>query len=202
MVSVFSSFYAGNLMYYSSLLKAENPTIDLLENFNKQSYRNRCVIASPNGSLSLVIPVIRKSKNRIKDVKIDASQNWKKVHWKSLESAYRSSPYFEFYEDSFRSIYFDSNFDFLLEFNQLIHENILKVLKINHQIKHSKSYVENVSTVQDFRLLIHPKMSYPKYIDDLKYDQVFQEKNNFIPNLSILDLIFNEGPRARQLLDL
>ena len=88
-------------MYYRSLLKAKNPTIDLLENFNKQSYRNRCVIASPNGSLSLVIPVIRKSKNRFKDVKIDASQNWKKVHWKSLESAYRSSPYFEFYEDSF-----------------------------------------------------------------------------------------------------
>jgi hypothetical protein len=202
MVSVFSSFYAGNLMYYRSLLKAKNPTIDLLENFNKQSYRNRCVIASPNGSLSLVIPVIRKSKNRFKDVKIDASQNWKKVHWKSLESAYRSSPYFEFYEDSFRSIYFDNNCDFLFEFNQLIHENILKVLKTNYQIKHSTSYVEDVNRVRDFRLLIHPKMNYPKYIDDLKYDQVFQEKNNFIPNLSILDLIFNEGPRARQLLGL
>ena len=189
-------------MYYRSLLKAKNPTIDLLENFNKQSYRNRCVIASPNGSLSLVIPVIRKSKNRFKDVKIDASQNWKKVHWKSLESAYRSSPYFEFYENSFRSIYFDNNCDFLFEFNQLIHENILKVLKTNYQIKHSTSYVEDVNRVRDFRLLIHPKMSYPKYIDDLKYDQVFQEKNNFIPNLSILDLIFNEGPRARQLLGL
>ena len=159
MVSVFSSFYAGNLMYYSSLLKAENSTIDLLENFNKQSYRNRCVIASPNGSLGLVIPVIRKSKNRLKDVKIDASQNWKKVHWKSLESAYRSSPYFEFYEDSFRSIYLDSNCDFLFEFNQLIHENILKILKTNHQITHSKSYVEDVNRIQDFRLLIHPKKS-------------------------------------------
>ena len=98
MLSVFSSLYAGNLMYYSSMLKAKMVTIDLFENFHKQSFRNRCCIASPNGVLNLVIPINRKSKSIIKEVKIDNSQNWRKIHWKSLESSYRSSPYFEFYE--------------------------------------------------------------------------------------------------------
>ena len=91
MKTVLSSVYAGNLMYYSVLAKSSQVYIDRFENFRKQTYRNRCVISSPNGPLKLIIPTIRISKNIVKDVKIDNHHNWRKIHWKSLESSYRSS---------------------------------------------------------------------------------------------------------------
>jgi len=200
MLSVFSSLYAGNLMYYSSILKAEKVTIDLFENFHKQSFRNRCSIASPNGILNLIIPINRKSKSIIKEVKIDDSQNWRKIHWKSLESSYRSSPYFEFYEDGFHSIFFRKNCNYLFEFNQLIFQEVLKALKVEIEVTFTDSYIQKNNTIHDFRTLIHPKIQLDNQLKELKYHQVFQEKQKFIPNLSVLDLLFNEGPLARQLL--
>ena len=200
MLSVFSSLYAGNLMYYSSILKAEMVTIDLFENFHKQSFRNRCSIASPNGILNLIIPINRKSKSIIKEVKIDDSQNWRKIHWKSLESSYRSSPYFEFYEDGFHSIFFKQNCNYLFEFNQLIFQEVLKALKVEIEVTFTDSYIPKNNTIHDFRTLIHPKIQSDNQLKELKYHQVFQEKQKFIPNLSVLDLLFNEGPLAKQLL--
>ena len=200
MLSVFSSLYAGNLMYYSSILKAEKVTIDLFENFHKQSFRNRCSIASPNGILNLIIPINRKSKCIIKEVKIDDSQNWRKIHWKSLESSYRSSPYFEFYEDGFHSIFFKQNCNYLFEFNQLIFQEVLKALKVEIEVTFTDSYIPKNNTIHDFRTLIHPKIQSDNQLKELKYHQVFQEKQKFIPNLSVLDLLFNEGPLAKQLL--
>ena len=200
MLSVFSSLYAGNLMYYSSILKAEKVTIDLFENFHKQSFRNRCSIASPNGILNLIIPINRKSKSTIKEVKIDDSQNWRKIHWKSLESSYRSSPYFEFYEDGFHSIFFKQNCNYLFEFNQLIFQEVLKALKVEIKVTFTDSYIPKNNTIHDFRTLIHPKIQSDNQLKELKYHQVFQEKQKFIPNLSVLDLLFNEGPLAKQLL--
>ena len=200
MLSLFSSLYAGNLMYYSSILKAEMVTIDLFENFHKQSFRNRCSIASPNGILNLIIPINRKSKSIIKEVKIDDSQNWRKIHWKSLESSYRSSPYFEFYEDGFHSIFFKQNCNYLFEFNQLIFQEVLKALKVEIEVTFTDSYIPKNNTIHDFRTLIHPKIQSDNQLKELKYHQVFQEKQKFIPNLSVLDLLFNEGPLAKQLL--
>lgn len=200
MLSLFSSLYAGNLMYYSSILKAEKVTIDLFENFHKQSFRNRCSIASPNGILNLIIPINRKSKSIIKEVKIDDSQNWRKIHWKSLESSYRSSPYFEFYEDGFHSIFFKQNCNYLFEFNQLIFQEVLKALKVEIEVTFTDSYIPKNNTIHDFRTLIHPKIQSDNQLKELKYHQVFQEKQKFIPNLSVLDLLFNEGPLAKQLL--
>ena len=200
MLSVFSSLYAGNLMYYSSMLKAGIVTIDLFENFNKQSYRNRCCIASPNGTLNLVIPINRQTKSIVKEVKIDNSQNWRKIHWKSLESSYRSSPYFEFYEDGFHSIFFNKNCNFLFEYNQLIHQEVLKALKVEIDLTFTESYIPENDKIYDFRNSIHPKIQLDNQIKELKYHQVFQEKQKFIPNLSIFDLLFNKGPTAKQLL--
>ena len=200
MLSVFSSLYAGNLMYYSSLLKAEKATIDLYENFQKQSFRNRCCIACPNGILNLIIPVCRKSKSIIKDVKIDDSQSWRKIHWKSLESSYRSSPYFEFYENKFHSIYLQKNCNYLFEFNQLIFQEVLKALKVEIEVTFTDSYIPINDTGSDFRTIIHPKIKLNNQFKQLKYHQVFQEKEKFIPNLSVLDLLFNEGPMAKQIL--
>jgi hypothetical protein len=197
---VVGSVYAGNLMYYSLIANSNQIILDVYENFKKQSYRNRCVIASPNGPLKLIIPIIRSSKNIVKDVKIDNTQNWKNIHWKSLESSYRSSPYFEFYEDEFYSLYFKNKNDFLFEFNNNINLAVLKCLGIETEIIISSSYVDKDSEIEDFRNLILPNSKYLEKIKEIKYNQVFQEKQLFLPNLSVLDLLFNEGPLAKQFL--
>lgn len=197
---VLSSVYAGNLVYYSLIANSNKIILDVYENFNKQSFRNRCVIASPNGPLKLIIPILRKSKNIVKDVKIDNTQNWKKIHWKSLESSYRSSPYFEFYEDEFYSLYFKNKNDFLFEFNNKINLAVLKCLGIETEIMISSSYVEKDLDVEDFRNTISSKSKGLEKFKEIKYNQVFQEKQSFLPNLSILDLLFNEGPLAKQFL--
>ena len=197
---VLSSVYAGNLVYYSLIANSNKIILDVYENFNKQSFRNRCVIASPNGPLKLIIPVVRSSKNIVKDVKIDNTQNWKKIHWKSLETSYRSSPYFEFYEDEFYSLYFKNKNDFLFDFNNKINLAILKCLGIETEIIISSSYVEKDLEIEDFRNIIPSKSKGLEKFKEIKYNQVFQEKQSFLPNLSILDLLFNEGPLAKQFL--
>tara|TARA_B100000780_G_C20921925_1_gene367283 strand:+ start:93 stop:662 length:570 start_codon:yes stop_codon:yes gene_type:complete len=188
-------------MYYSILAKSSKVFIDGYENFKKQSYRNRCVISSPNGPLKLIIPVIRISKNIVKDVKIDNNQNWRKIHWKSLESSYRSSPYFEFYEDEFKTLYFEKKLEYLLDFNNQVNLIILRCLNIDTEISFSSSYIENDGRINDFRDVIHPSSKPADSVKKMKYSQVFQESQEFIYNLSIFDLLFNQGPMAKQLLD-
>ena len=201
MKTVFSSVYAGNLMYYSVLAKHPRVYIDGFENFHKQSYRNRCVISSPNGPLKLIIPIIRISKNIVRDVKIDNHQNWRKIHWKSLESSYRSSPYFEFYEDEFKPNKKKKKIEYLLEFNQQINLVLLRCLNMDTEILFSDSYLEKGEKINDFRDIIHPSSKPTERVQKIKYSQVFQESQDFIYNLSVFDLLFNQGPLAKQLLD-
>ena len=198
---LFGSVYAGNIDYYSALCKASKITIDSNEHFEKQSYRNRCVIAGANGRLNLIVPVKRKKgKNKLKEVRVDNSQNWRKLHWKSLESAYRTSPYFEYFEHDFYPIYMVNKYDFLLDLNKDIQGVILKNLQIEAPIIYSSSYIDNVDGCIDLRKDIHPKKSPSEFYNGPIYTQVFQDKMNHIPNLSILDLLFNEGPMAYELL--
>ncbi len=201
MKTVLSSVYAGNLMYYSVLAKSSKVYIDGFENFQKQSYRNRCVISGPNGPLKLIIPIIRISKNIVKDVKIDNHQNWRKIHWKSLESSYRSSPYFEFYEDEFKPIYLERKTKYLLDFNQQINFVLLRCLNMDTEILFSDSYIEKGVKINDFRNIIHPSSKPRGRVKKMKYSQVFQESQDFIYNLSVFDLLFNQGPLAKQLLE-
>ena len=202
MKTVLSSVYAGNLMYYSVLAKSSQVYIDGFENFRKQSYRNRCVISSPNGPLKLIIPIIRISKNIVKDVKIDNYQNWRKIHWKSLESSYRSSPYFEFYEEEFKPLYLEKKIEYLLDFNQQLNLVLLRCLNLDTEIIFSDSYIEKEGKINDFRDIIHPSSKPTETVKKIKYSQVFQESQDFIYNLSVYDLLFNQGPLARELLDL
>ena len=202
MKTVLSSVYAGNLMYYSVLAKSSQVYIDRFENFRKQTYRNRCVISSPNGPLKLIIPTIRISKNIVKDVKIDNHHNWRKTHWKSLESSYRSSPYFEFYEDEFMPLYFEKKTEYLLDFNQQLNLVLLRCLNLDTEIIFSDSYIEKEGKINDFRDIIHPSSVPTETVKKIKYSQVFQESQDFIYNLSVYDLLFNQGPLARQFLDL
>ena len=201
MKTVLSSVYAGNLMYYSVLAKSSQVYIDGFENFHKQSYRNRCVISSPNGPLKLIIPIIRISKNIVKDVKIDNHQNWRKIHWKSLESSYRSSPYFEFYEEEFKPLYLEKKIEYLLDFNQQLNLVLLRCLNLDTEIIFSDSYIEKEGKINDFRDIIHPSSKPTETVKKIKYSQVFQESQDFIYNLSVYDLLFNQGPLARQFLD-
>jgi len=201
MKTVLSSVYAGNLMYYSVLAKSSKVYIDGFENFQKQSYRNRCVISGPNGPLKLIIPIIRISKNIVKDVKIDNHQNWRKIHWKSLESSYRSSPYFEFYEEEFKPLYLEKKIEYLLDFNQQLNLVLLRCLNLDTEIIFSDSYIEKEGKINDFRDIIHPSSKPTETVKKIKYSQVFQESQDFIYNLSVYDLLFNQGPLARQFLD-
>jgi len=200
MKAVFSSLYAGNLDFYSCLLKADQISIDVHENYVKQSYRNRCEIYGANGKLALIIPIIRSSSTPMKEVKIDYDQNWQKIHWKSLESSYRSSPYFEFYEDKFIHLYEQKNIHYLVDFNMELLNIFLKLLDLDIELSYTDSYEKEIKNKLDLRSLIHPKMGTSQYYNENKYIQVFEEKMGFIPNLSIYDLVFNEGPAAVNIL--
>ena len=200
MKAVFSSLYAGNLDFYSCLLKADQISIDVHENYVKQSYRNRCEIYGANGKLALIIPITRSSSTPMKEVKIDYDQNWQKIHWKSLESSYRSSPYFEFYEDKFIHLYEQKNIHYLVDFNMELLNIFLKLLDLDIELSYTDSYEKEIKNKLDLRSLIHPKMGTSQYYNENKYIQVFEEKMGFIPNLSIYDLVFNEGPAGVNIL--
>ena len=189
-----STSYLGPIGYYAVLLQNENCEIEQYEHFVKQSIRNRCDIYGANGKLMLSIPKQRKSSSKIivKDLKISYHQPWQKEHWKSICSAYRSSSYFEFYEDLFIPFY-EKRETFLLEFNLKLQEVVFKCLQINDTSTLTKSYQKQSST-NDFRNSLFEVKNSPKYY------QVFENNCGFITNLSILDLLFNKGPESEDYL--
>ena len=197
---ILGSVYAGNIDYYSALLNNSNVIVDIYENFQKQSYRNRCEIAGANGRLNLIVPMKRNGKAIVKDIRIDNDQSWSKLHWKSIESAYRSSPYFEYFEHEFFPIYMENKYEFLIDLNNQIHLSIIKCLQIKLSLEYSSSYVESNGGDIDLRNAIHPKRKTSKFYKKPSYFQVFQDRMNHLPNLSILDLLFNEGPMLTELL--
>lgn len=200
---ILSSAYLAPIQYYSKLLAYKNVYLEVYENFTKQTYRNRCKIYGANGELSISIPVKKKyTKTLMKDLLIDYDTNWQKLHWKSIESAYRSSPYFEFYEDELRPFY-ESKSKYLVDFNTEIQNVVLE--QLDAEVEIIKTNVFNSTTKLDMidcRNRIIPKKSIEDHRFTLEeYTQVFQEKHGFLPNLSIIDLLFNEGPNAIEILN-
>lgn len=169
------------------------------EYFVKQTYRSRCHIYGANGILKLSIPVAHSGERTlIKDIKISNTYNWQKVHWKSIESAYRCSPFFEFYENDFVPYYLEKKFERLIDFNNELTILLLKLLKLEITIEPTSDYKKEMPEDFDFRNSVSPKMPFEqdkKFISQ-PYIQVFGNKHGFIPNLSIIDLLFNEGPHA------
>jgi hypothetical protein len=200
---ILSIAYLAPIQYYSKLLNYKDVFIELHENFIKQTYRNRCKIYSANGELSISIPVKKiAAKTKIKDLLIDYDTNWTKVHWKSIESAYRSSPYFEFYEDDLRPFY-KNKYKYLIDFNLEIQNVILEHLSVDVNIKLTEKYLHVFDhNYDDFRTLITPKRKISDSHKTAEYTQVFKEKHGFIPDLSIVDLLFNEGPNAIEILNI
>jgi len=184
-----SSFF-GPIKYYSILFNNKNCIIDVYENYIKQSIRSRCDLYSSNGKLSISVPKIRKnsSKTRMKDIQICYSEDWQKSHWKTLLSCYNSSPFFDFYKEKIEII-FQKKEKFLIDLNLKSLEIIKDFLKIDRDVVFSKEYINKTECI-DLRL--------KKFLSSelISYDQVFSKHCGFINNLSILDLIFNLGPEA------
>jgi len=197
--ALLSTAYFGPVQYYSKFISHPETIIEKHENYPKQSYRNRCRILAANGPLSLVIPVKKEApKTPLARIRIDFDTDWQKLHWRSLESAYRSAPFFEFYVDDILDFYQERH-THLFEMNMAIHGIICGWLSIP-QGKISTSYVHPIQAkCQDYRDNIHPKKQrnvHDPFFKPAPYPQVFSDKFPFQPNLSILDLIFNEGPNA------
>jgi len=185
-----STAYLAPIGYYAILLQNKDCTIEYYENFIKQSIRNRCEIYGANGKLRLTIPKKREgsSRTKITNIKISYKENWQRLHWNSIISAYNSSPFFKYYKDEIKS-FFNQKEPFLINFNNKIQEVILNLLEEKVSYTNSTKYhhTGDFTDLRDY----HWKIK-----NQDRYDQVFMEKHSFIANLSILDLLFNLGPAS------
>ena len=182
--------YFGPISYYAILLQHPDCSIELHEHFVKQSIRNRCDIYGANGKLQLTIPKQRKGSDKtiIKEIQISYKQNWQKEHWNAIVSSYNSSPYFEYYKDELQP-FFEDEETLLVDFNQKLQKVILGLL----QQEDNTSFTKEFQHQGNFTDLRNHTWNLEK---QERYDQVFMEKNGFIPNLSIIDLLFNLGPES------
>ncbi|MDU8886554.1 WbqC family protein [Yeosuana sp. MJ-SS3] len=191
--------YFPNIAHFVGMLKANELTFEIDDNYQKQTYRNRAYIYAANGKLLLNIPVIHTQKNRQKyrDVKIANISKWQELHWKSLESAYRTSPFFEFYEDDLKPL-FTTKANYLMDFNFKCFETICDCIQLDLNISKTVKFEKEVKDKADYRILVNAKKE--QSFEFESYTQVFINKHGFISNLSILDLLFNEGPNTSQYL--
>lgn len=195
------AFYLPTISYFSLIIGSDQALcIEQYEHFPKQTYRTRAKIATANGVLDLIVPVRHGKKEHVpmKDVRISYDHDWQRLHWVSLVTAYRSSAYFEYYEDDFRP-FFEKKYEFLLEYNVAQLELLLRLLKLPRQIFFTEEYERPDELVVDFRQAIHPKVA-GIFENPKPYYQVFEEKNGFVCDLSIVDLLFNQGPQAKSYL--
>ena len=199
--AIFPLFYLPPVSYLSALQACDfNFVLEAHEHFPKQTFRNRASICSPNGPLDLYIPVIKGAKVHtvVKDVKISYDFKWQRLHWLSLQNCYRNSAYFEYYEDELRPFY-EKNYPFLFDYNQELFEWVLKKLKKPAALNFTEEYIKDPGQVVDFRDRLsfkHPENEFPAK----PYFQVFEDRNGFMPNLSIVDLLFSQGPQAKNYL--
>ena len=204
--AILSTAYFPPVQYFSKVFRYDHVIIEQHENYTKQTYRNRCHIHGANRILVLTVPILKPSglKLKIKDVRIDYDKPWQRLHFKSIESAYRHSPFYEFYIDDIKH-FFKKKISFLLDLNMQIYEVLCELLQVEASGKLSEFFFPlNDNSENDFRYTIHPKSQFEKpdtYFTHVEYYQVFKDRHGFIENLSALDLIFNEGPNAIVILE-
>ncbi len=195
--------YLGPIQLFAHLNDGDTVTVEQHCNYERKSYRNRCNIVGANGLLSLSVPVsnIKNSKVVTKEASISYDTEWQKQHWRSIVSAYNGSPFFEYYADDFEPFY-NKPITSLLEFNMGLFNTVIESLELDIEIKLSESYKIEGNNIQDLRPLILSKnhIHLDEEYQTIEYRQVFREKHGFIPNLSILDLIFNKGPESIDIL--
>jgi len=196
--------YFGSIFQYSHIAQAEEVLFENEDNYQKQTYRTRQYIYGANGSLLLNIPIkhidSKINKQKYRDVKIEQQFNWQTIHWRSLEAAYRTSPFFEFYEDELIHLY-RKEYKFLLDFNYDCFQAGIDCLQLEIPYQKTTEYLTETlpEGIIDQRKLINAKGQKKPLLEN--YKQVFEEKHGFLPNLSILDLLFNEGPNSLNYLE-
>ena len=189
-----STTYFGPIQWYQKLYRADETWIERHETFQKQTYRNRCIIATTQGTQALTVPVERGNSQLIKDIRISDHGNWRHLHWNALQSAYGDSPFFMYYEDDLRP-FFEQRWNFLFDFNEAIREKICELIDIQPHVNLTDHFA--VEVAGDFRSAINPKHPAPDPdFTPRRYYQVYEAKHGFQPNLSIVDLLFNMGPES------
>lgn len=183
--------YFPSISHYVAMAQADTITFEMEDNFQKQTNRNRTYIYSPNGIQLLNIPIkhSKEKHQKTKDIKLETAFDWQKQHFKSLEAAYRTSPFFEYFEDALLPIY-SKKHTFLMDLNFETMEIVSKCLAMPFSYQKTTEYFHEVENHNDFRALVNGKKDGAIFKE---YTQVFGEKHGFINNLSVLDLIFNEG---------
>ncbi len=194
MICLIHPTYFPNLAHFVAMLNADTIYFEVCDNYQKQTYRNRTEIYGANGKLALTVPVSYTQKNRqlYKDVKIANENNWQQQHLKSLQSAYSMSPFFEYYIDDLMPL-FEKQFDYILDFNLNCFEVLKDSLQLNVTAIHTQTFEKESKGKTDFRPLVSRNYEVNMF---RRYTQVFTQKHGFISNLSILDVLFNEGPNT------
>ena len=196
-----SSAYLAPVQYYTKLLHSHGDAVyvEAFENYAKQTYRNRCIIADANGPLALTIPTEKTGEGKclMRDIRISNHGNWRHQHWNALEAAYRHTPFFQYYEDDFRPFY-EKEIPFLYDFNMQLTHLVCDLIGIGASLVPTEQFAQNPDGMADFRTSISPKAPWQedREFSPAAYYQVFQEKHGFLPNLSIVDLLFNMGPES------
>ncbi|GAA4274564.1 WbqC family protein [Aquimarina gracilis] len=188
--------YFGSVAQYVAMARSEVIVFENEDNYQKQTYRNRTYVYGANGKLLLTIPIKhtgKEGRQLYKDVRIENDFEWQILHWKSLETAYRTSPFFEYYEDEFAHL-FKKKKEFLLDFNYECMQAVNDCLQLDKTFSKTNEYIKTPENSEDLRVLVNAKKEKTYNLES--YIQVFSDKHGFLPNLSILDLLFNEGTNA------
>lgn len=195
-----SSAYLAPVEYYTKLYAYERVYVERFDHYMKQTYRNRCVIASASGPLALTIPTEKSDELKclMKDMRISDHGNWRRVHWNAFVASYRHSPFFDYYADEFH-VFFERKYEFLYDFNMDLCRWVCRQIDLQPCMLPTGYYVASPEAADDFRERIHPKkpcQSYDPQFEAKPYYQVFDAQTGFLPNLSIVDLLFNMGPES------
>lgn len=189
--------YLAPVSHYSAYFRSDEVRLEVCDHFTKQTLRNRCWIDSPAGPLALTIPVVKtEGKTAMRDVRISDHGNWRHQHWVALESSYRQSPFFEYYADDFAPFY-EKKWEFLADFNEELMALVASLLDIQKPVSRTTSYEQSFSFDDEgLRGGAPLKEGIREGLEPRPYYQVFASRHGFLPDLSIVDLLFNQGPEG------
>ncbi len=201
-VCLLPSAYLAPVRYYTKLYAFDEAYIEAHEHYVKQTYRNRCLIAAPSGVQALVVPVMNPGAEKcpMRDIRISDHGNWRRQHWHALETAYRNSPFFEFYADDFLPFY-TRKWNFLFDFEEAIRAKVCELVGLHTKVRRTVAY-GLASREADIRAADYRDLADSGTDGDdaafvaSEYYQVFRERHGFLPNLSVADLLFNMGPET------